>query len=233
MIAILSMWRNDAVRDLETRVAHLLEKTCETHPLRWLWITGDNNDETCQRLGAAVTEWMHGRGGRCPVTIIDADTGIVGEDPVTRRRRGSAAATELFRHIPAAATYVVFHESDLRSPANIVDRFLESGQGNPIAGWPTITLGGYKQFYDIWAYRDLHGRQFNPRPPYCKGFTTARPFRVGSFGSAWLVPGDLLRGRRIESRAILELCETWCSEGVELLVDARIPIEQPQELWTP
>ncbi len=223
MIVMLSLWRNDVARDLEARVAHLLSKTCK-QGLRWLWITGDNDDETCQRLSDAIPEGM-------PVTIIDANTGIVGEDIDTRRRRGSETATELFAHIESTDDFACLHESDLRSEHDVVDQLLASGNGSPIAGWPTLGNGPRPRFYDIWAYRDLRGRPFSPRSPFAKGYTPHAPFEVGSFGSVWLVPAPLLKDRVIETRAVLELCQQWRAEGVTLLADPRIAVVQPLELW--
>ncbi len=223
MVVMLSLWRNDVTRDLEARAAHLLSKTSK-HELRWLWITGDNSDETCQRLGDAVPKGM-------PVTIIDADTGIIGEDVETRRRRGSETATELFAHIEDTDDFACLHESDLRSEHDVVDQLLASGNGSPIAGWPTLGNGPRARFYDVWAYRDLRGRPFVHRTPYAVGYRPNGPFQVGSFGSVWLVPASLLKDRLIERRAVLELCEQWRAEGVTLLVDPRIAVVQPEELW--
>ena len=165
MITIMSLWRNDADRDLEARAEHLLAKTSAHHELRWLWITGDNSDETCQRLGDVVAERMKASAGPCPVTIIDADSGIVGEDVPTRRRRGSVTASEMFRHIDPEADFVLLHESDLRSDIDVIDQFLDSlelisgeevqrcgmrSNRNIVAGWPEITLNGCAQFYQCF-----------------------------------------------------------------------------------
>ena len=233
LVYVMSLWRNDAERDLEDRVKHLLSKSSRQHELRWLWITGDNSDETTQRLGDAVTERMRASAGPCPVTIVDADTGIVGEDTATRRRRGSAHATEMFSQIPADAGFVLLHESDLQSEVDVIDQLFDAGNGQPIAGWPMININAAAQFYDVWAYRDLHGRQFMPSEPFSQQYVSGRPFRVGSFGSVWLAPADLVRGRVITDRAILELCEQWRAEGVVLWCDPRIPIVQPVNLWSP
>jgi hypothetical protein len=227
MIEILSFWRNDAERQLEARARHLLEKTSSSHEVEWHWVVGDSTDETLDFL--CDTALFAGLENRVRIQI--ADTGIVGEDVPTRRRRGSVTASAAFAELSDEADFILLHESDLRSPPDVADRLLEAAGGRPCAAWPEIEFNGRRQFYDIWAYRDLRGRPFEFHPPFARGYTRGAPFRVSSFGSCWIVPADILRGRVIESRAVLELCEQWQAEGLELFADPRIKILQPVELW--
>lgn len=234
MIAVLSMWQNDAERDLETRVAHLLEKTSSAHPVRFIWVVGDSDDDTEARLRRLVRMRNHPEREPVDVEILRNDTGIEGNDRATRQHRSSQTINAAFAALEDTDDYACLHESDLRSPPDLLDLFLEAAGGAPIAGWPTLGgTGPRAQFYDIWAYRDLHGRPFDARPPYCRGYRRDRTFCVGSFGSAWMVPAEILRGRQIERGAIVELCQAWRREGIELRCDPRIPIEQPTALWTP
>lgn len=229
-VVVCSLWRNDADRDLEARVRHLLGKTSTMRDVEWLWAVGDSTDGTLDALIGAVVAM--GYENRVRVTLVDSDLG--GEDTDSRRLRMSVSATKMFAEIPDDAEYVLLHESDLVSPGLVIDRLLLSGNGDPIAGWPTIELGGEKIFYDIWAYRDRQGRPFTARPPYAEGWRPgAGKFRVGSFGSVWLAPAPLVRGRVIESRCVVELCEAWRAETVPMWADPKIEIVQPVGLWTP
>ncbi len=243
MIVIMSLWRNDADRDLEARAEHLLSKTSAHHALEWHWVVGDSDDNTLDLL--CETAVFFGLKDRVRIQI--ADTGIEGTDTITQRRRGSATASAMFAELDIRAQYAVLHESDLRSAPDVLDALintplcvepntLEGGAIAGIAGWPTINLDPRRppQFYDTWAYRDLRGQPFAARPPYARGWQrNGAPFQVGSFGSVWMVPAEILRGRQIESRAVVELCEAWRAEGIDLWVAPEIPIEQPTSLWTP
>lgn len=241
---VISLWRNDADRCLEARARHLLAKRSSGDvagelELSWLWIVGDSTDGTAELLEEAAGG---GAGLGLEVEIINGDTGIAGEDLATRRRRLSATATILFAAIDPRADLVLLHESDLRSSDLVIEELLaavfdvaEEGSSirHAVAGWPTIELEAQPQFYDVWAYRDLDGRPFSARAPYARGYRRRQPFEVSSFGSVWLAPADLVRGRVLEELAILDLCRQWRAEGVRLWCDPRVAVVQPKQLWSP
>lgn len=225
MILIMSLWRNDADRDLLRRADHLLSKRSAGHYVRWLWVVGDSDDDT-ERLLRQRYSYL------TALTIMRADTDIEGEDLASRRRRGSASATQMFATLAGSgATLVCLHESDLTSPDDVLDRLVATSQGHPVAGWPTIELDGGSRFYDIWAYRDLQDDHFRPTPPYAKGYRPDQRFEVGGFGSVWLAPAPLVRGRRLDRFGIVDLCRQWRSEGIKMYCDPTIPITQPVALW--
>lgn len=219
MIVMLSLWRNDAERRLHARAEHLLSKRSQRHEVRWLWAVGDCEDATEALLRDIAR--LEGR----QVTVVRCDSGIEGDREIgTVRRRSAWTATQLFRHIRLDDTYACLHESDLISPADVLDRLLANPL--PVAGWPTIHLGTHPQFYDIWAYRDLSGAHFAPT------MTRPRaPMQVNSFGSCWMAPADLVRGRVLSDEAIVGLCSEWRREGVALWVDPSIGVVQPCDLW--
>lgn len=227
MIVVMSLWRNDANRNLRERVLHLLSKRSNKHKVAFLWAVGDCEDDTREQLLKIIDEFSFKR----DIMLIRTDTGIVGEDVDTRRARSSATATAMFAHLKtyyAEAEYVLLHESDLQSPVDVIDRLLLTGSGQPCAGWPVIDIGSGPQFYDTWAYRYTAGDYFTagaPQPQY--------PFRVRGFGSVWAAPAHLVAGRVLKRFAIRELCEQWWEEGVPMFCDPRVIIEQPTALWSP
>jgi hypothetical protein len=225
MIEIVCQWRNDAARSLEARAEHLLAKTAGPHGLRWLWVVGDCSDDT-ERILRRIA-----RASRKDVRVLRRDTGVVGEDTYTRRLRTSASGTSMFQEIHPSADFVCLHESDLRSPQNVIERLLAVSAREPVCGWPVIDLPTGRQFYDIWAYRDLAGNHFSPHPPHAKGWQRHDPFQLGSMGSLFLAPAELVRGRVMFTDGLVDVCRQWQAEGVRVWCDSRVVIEQPTELW--
>src|SRR5688500_12272074 len=114
---MLSLWRNDSQRHLDRRVNHLLSKTYPR--LRWVWVVGDETDDTEARL----RKHWHGL-----IEFVRGDTRIGGDDPPERMRRMSLAASAGLAAVRSTDDYVVIHESDLISPPDVVERFLATGR---------------------------------------------------------------------------------------------------------
>lgn len=228
MIELICQWRNDAERDLEERAKHLLAKTAGPHGLLWLWVVGDSEDATEEELNRIARRAR--RAGQM-VRVLRRDTGVEGEDTETRRKRTSKSGSLMFAEISPRADFVCLHESDLRTSEDVIEKLLAANSAEPVCGWPVIDLPSGRQFYDVWAYRDLKGRHFEPHLPYARGYRKDRPFEVGSFGSVFLAPAGLVRGREMQTRGLVDLCEQWRSEGVRLWCDPSIVVEQPVSLW--
>lgn len=215
-VTLISLWRNDEHRQLERRTEHLLSKVGVD---RWLWLVGDSRDATEMLLRQASV-------ANPSVDVVRCDTLLRGEDLHSRRQRLSMTFSLGIRHLDPGGL-VCLHESDLKSAPDVVMQLMRSCL-LPIAGWPVITLSGEEKFYDIWAYRRLDGTWFLQDEPKPK-----EPILVGGFGSVWLAPTELVRGRVITQAAIWELCQQWRSEGIDLWVDPAVRVEQPSDLWTP
>lgn len=228
MIVVMSLWRNDADRNLRERALHLLSKTSVNHDVGFLWAVGDCDDDTWGQLRQIMEEFSFKK----DIMMIRVDTGIVGEDVDTRRKRSSATATAMFgflkTYYATQAKYAMLHESDLQSPRDVIDRLLLTGSGQPCAGWPVIDIGQGPQFYDTWAYRYLSGAYFSADAPKPK-----RRLRIRGFGSVWVAPYSLVAGRVLKHFAIRELCEQWYQEGVDMYCDPLTEIVQPVGLWSP
>jgi hypothetical protein len=127
------------------------------------------------------------------------------------------------------------HESDLRSPANLVEIFLDHAQAGrcPIAGWPVLPVRpDLALFYDIWAYRK-DGVMFTNAPPFHACYTPDAPFEVDSFGSCWLADAQDMRQAsiRFAELAVLDICAQLRELGRHLWVDPKLTIVQPPALW--
>lgn len=227
-VVMCSLWRNDAQRAIADRVQHLLAKA-ESYPaLKFVWVVGDSTDDTTQTLAQLSVGY--------PVTIVDiGDTGIEGEDMHSRLRRLSETANEWWKWIDDAE-YVLVHESDIQSPANVVNRLVaHAEQGRcPIAGWPTLKLRGEQgvaYFYDIWAYRK-DGVRFENDVPYHKCYRYPDPFTVDSFGTMYMFNAEDVPLVRFEDNAVLDLCRQLREQGRTLWVDPALTVVQPRELWS-
>lgn len=225
-MTVVSLWRNDAARQLGARVRHLATKRSDAFDVNWLWVVGDSTDATerlLEREAAAARV-----GG---VKIVHADTGIEGEDLATRRVRLAQTATVAFSEIPAWSDLVLLHESDLVTPKDVIEQFWGT-MGGPgwerraVAGWPLLEAPEGLVFYDTFAYRTLDGRNFGSAEPIPEA-----PIEVGSFGCCWLAPASLVRGRTMGPGCVVDLCGQWRAEGVRLWVDPSVDVVQPPELW--
>jgi hypothetical protein len=221
--ALLSIWRNDGARDLEARAAALLAKTGSD--LGWLWVVGDSDDDTEERLRALAAPW--------PARVLRADSGIVSDDPTSRLRRMSHAGDaglDVLARLGGGFERVVMHESDLVSPGNVVAQ-LEGDALTAVAGWPTLTLPEGTVFYDTWAYW-ADGVPFNGAPPYHPRYRSDARFPVDSAGSVLSFPAWVLRdGAREGGYGLRGLCQAMRQRGVGVLVDPRVLIVQPATLW--
>lgn len=222
-VLLMCWFRSDADRYLEARVDHLLSKTYSR--LRYLFVVGDSEDDT-HRILTGLTK------GRRDVTVVQHDTGIEGNDPVHRMRRLTATMNAALGHVNEADDYCLLHESDLRSPPDVVERFLATGLC-PLAGWPTLTIGPTKLFYDTYVFR-RDGTSFSNGAPYHACYKPDEPFEVDSAGSVIMFhAADVREGARSPHLALLGFCEELRKRGRSIWVDPRIEIVQPVDLWVP
>jgi hypothetical protein len=217
--AILSFWRTDASRELRKRAEHLLQKG--RLGVRWIWVVGDSADDTEDQLRRLATP---------AVTLIRHDTGIVGEDSDTRLRRFSQTADVGLDAVTETDRRVLIHESDLRSPRDIVSR-LACADDEAVGGWPVLPMPGHPIFYDTFVYR-AHGTRFKAYPPYHAVYQPDARFEVDSVGSVWSLPAWAIRnGVRGQHEGALGICAGLRALGVRVLVDPQVEVVQPVHLW--
>jgi len=225
---MLSMWRDDAQKNLRGRALHLLTKSYPA--VRWVWVVGDTHDDTYRQLVDVINEVRPCR----QVDLLQIDTGIIGDDPPTRRRRLGATANVWLDMIKDTDDYLLVHESDILSPMDLIERFLHHAAAGrcPIAGWPILPISDTQAvFYDIWAYRK-DGQMFTNGAPFHACYKPDEPFEVDSVGTAWLLAAeDVRKGARFGDDACLTLCAELRAMGRRFWVDPQLIVVQPRELW--
>lgn len=224
-VVMCSMWRDDATRRLTQRAAHLLSKAEDYPNLRWVWVVGDSRDDTVHRLADLTV-------GR-DVTIVEMETGILGEDTPARLRRLSQTANVYLDYLTAEDDYILIHESDIISPADVVNRLVAHADAGrcPVAGWPVLDIRrGRRVFYDTWAYRQ-GGRQFTNAAPYHPAYVPDAPFVVDSAGTMLLFAAADAPHVRMEAGGFLDICAGLRAQGRSIWVDPQLIIEQPHALW--
>jgi len=229
----IAMWKAAVSRHFQDRCDHLLEKTGVD---QWVFVVRPTNDLTHQAIVAGAKASK----GRV-VAVVET-----WEMPEERMTSLSAAADAgVFAALKAGADRVFYHESDLRSPPDVVERLAET-QAAIVGGWPVLPghdadksllirhdamLLDKSAFYDTWGYR-AGGDRFLNQPPYHAVYAADRPFRLDSVGSVALIDaGYLRRGARFTPGAFVSLCEQVRELGGEVWCDPRVEIHQPLELW--
>jgi hypothetical protein len=220
-VVMVSLWRDDADKQIEERIAHLLSKTYRG--LRWLWVVGDSADDTEAILRGAAS-------GDRRITVIRHDTGLLDDGPADRLVRLGATFNAAMECVTGSDDVLLVHESDLISPPDVAERMVRSGHAI-LGGW--VTLGESGCFYDVFAYR-WHGAMFTNWPPYSPAYNASEIFEVDSVGSCWIAPAHEFAGKggiRMQGGAVLDAMRQLRERGYKVWCDPTLAIVQPRELW--
>jgi hypothetical protein len=233
-VLCLSMWYGDAGKHIADRALHLLRKPGVT---RWLWGVRPAKDCTSQSL-AMLADFLDKTEDEVGIYVEPED------QPAARIERLSKAGDTLLSAVEDE-DYVLWHESDLFTPTDLVAR-LAAVDAAAVGGWPllshepTKTLGISTQrrmyldaalFYDTWGYRQGDVR-FGNLPPYHDCYRP-EPFALDSVGSVVLIKADYIRrGARMNGGGLVGLCQSIRDLGGQVWCDPRVPVVQPTELWT-
>ena len=222
----ISMFRADAGRHLTRRAQHLLAKEGVDE---WVWVVRPAADMTLQILR---DESKNHR-----VVIADEGWPLIDD----RMSRLSAAADfGVGIALARGAERILWHESDLFSPADVV-ALLGRTKAAVVGGWPVLpgdntdrslmlmdgaAVFPSEQFYDTWAYRHGDVRFEN------KALRPDEPFQIDSVGSVALIDAEYFKhGARFWPGAFVKLCEWVRATGGEIWCDPRVTVVQPLELW--
>lgn len=116
--------------------------------------------------------------------------------------------------------FIMFLDSDLIPPSNLVDLLLTNGVDMVS---PLIMAG--PSFYDIWGYRHPDGRNFGPSISWIK---TPELIRLQSAGGCILFKGDVLKLSRLtKEEAIVGFCKEAGYAGYQLWLDPTIVVYHP------
>jgi hypothetical protein len=233
-VLCLSMWFNDAGKHIADRAIHLLTKPGIT---RWVWSVRPGRDCTTESL-VALADYANKRADEVGVYVEPE------EQPEDRIERLSKAGDVLLSTVEDE-DYVLWHESDLFTPDDLVER-LAAVNAAAVGGWPLLSHDATKSlgirtqkrmyldqsiFYDTWGYRQ-GGVRFGNHAPYHKCYLP-EPFPLDSVGSVTLIKADYIRrGARMNGGGMVGLCESILGLGGEVWCDPRVPVVQPTELWT-
>jgi hypothetical protein len=137
---------------------------------------------------------------------------------------------------------LIFHESDLVSPYDLIERFLSNADlqmGKEIVlgtfpYCPSISYtGDHPFFYDTWGCRpDGSGLMFNNTYPYWKDFWWSPALKMHTVGSCWLTPARFARNLVIERLACIEMSRKAASQGMPIYMDTSIRVAQDSDLVT-
>lgn len=213
-VVILSFWRDDMAKRIEERTQHLLSKSYGN--LRFVWVTGDNSDDTEGYLRSIAAKDKR-------VSVIRFDSGMEGEEPNLRLERLSRTADVGLQAIRKGDVYGVIHESDLVTPVDVIEQFIATGK-DVVGG--SVWLGNL--FYDTFVYR-IDGVRFTNEAPYHPKYNPNEMFQLDSVGSCWMFPAR--SGVRCTKWGCLEMCDNLREQGYTIWCNPLIRVIQPIDLW--
>lgn len=226
----IAMFRADAAKHLVRRINHLLAKRGID---KWIWMVRPEKDITVKML-------KHYESDR--VSVVEEWWPVVADRMI---RLSIAADTAMSCATDVGADRILWHESDLISPPDVVD-LLARTEGTVVAGWPVLPGDetpaelmlhtgacsmGKEAFYDVWGYR-YEGKRFTNEAPYSPIYRPDQPFQLDSVGSVALIDAGIVRrGARFSPGAFVNFCGSTRAAGGTVWCDPRVKIVQPLELW--
>lgn len=183
---------------------------------------GDSNDRTRESLpkyGYEIVDVTHG--GKEYGSIVN---------PIRFANLAKAWNT-IWETIPVSADAVVFLEADLKWRAEDLIHLIEDLMYVSVVS-PMIMCGNPRfpknQFYDIWAFRK-EGKQFNPHPPYFKGYCNDTDLvPLDSSGSCVVMKGDIARRIRFTpDDVIVGMCSQIRSMRYGIWMDQNVKFIHP------
>jgi GT2 family glycosyltransferase len=189
-------------------------------------LEGDSKDNTADTLKIYASE-------RNNVKIFhqSATYGMVtSTDDPNRIASVSRLGTRLINEAKEHCQYVMFVESDLIMPDNLISTLLsdiEQLKAGIVA--PIAMLYAQNIFYDTWAFRNLDDSRWQGHHPFSHVIDQYERFiPMKSVGSCAIIDGEALRkGANFNEGAFVELCNNVRSLGYEIYADKLLRIWHP------
>ena len=232
-IAICSLFRNRSAHIkacFERRKQLAYPQDLLTH----ICIEGDSEDNTFELLQreAACHKNMI-------VKKLDANMPAMWGFIHPARLKALADSANLAIEVAAMQTnaeYVLWLESDLEYPLDIIERLM---RWKKAVVAPMVFIKGSEMFYDIWAFRqgvdserkgpEGAGGCFRANAPYHPAYQSDQIFQVDSAGSVLFIKTEVIRkgGHFTNDEVIVGFCKSSRSLGYEVWVDPSTIVWHP------
>ncbi len=232
-VAVCSLFR-DSGSTVETYFRRAQKITYPHGALTFICVEGDSKDNTWKLL-------QKEKSLRKDIVLKKFDTnkpalwGFI--NPVRMKALSDSANYAVRAAIRETdADYILWLESDLEYPPDIIERLMKRDKEIMAA---MIFEKGTKKFYDVWAFRagsdqELKGPEgavgcFQRDFPYHPEFTPEHIFKVDSAGSVLLIKAEVIRkgAHFTDDEAIVGFCKTAAAIGYEVWVDPGTTIWHP------
>jgi hypothetical protein len=227
LVAVCSLFRNSAETIDFFRGALAAQERAGLR-LAFSFLEGDSSDDSYGRLLA----WA-GSDDRIVLTQHHVEPIADFDDRV---RKWAALANEaLEAALATGADYVLWCESDLVLPHDLVTQLVASAQAGADIVAPAVFLGG--MFYDSWGFRGLDGVKFTNEAPYHQDYVAHGRVELSSVGSCVLFRREIFdagvrfRGT-FEDGLLVGICNDAGALGFRTFMDSRIAVLHPTTLWT-
>lgn len=230
-VVMCSLWKEDIDRQLQARMEHL---TAKTYPgLRWIWSVGVGAHAGDDQTWNAIKRFADGHPDLDITRVPSREAGMEGE--ALRLERLSVAMNAALDQVTDDDDVVLVHESDLVSPADVVERLLAHGK-DCVGAWTVLRLQGRDVFYDTWATRK-NGTRFQNKYPYHPQLKDGEEnglYPVDSVGSVWIFPArEVIQHLRYGQMETLSICQRLVALGYQFWIDPKLIVRQPEDLWIP
>ena len=226
LVAVCSLFRNSAdTLDYFRAVIGAQER--DGVRLAYSFVEGDSADDTYERL----TDWAD----EDPrVTLAQRHVEPVADFDDRVRKWAALGNLALDGALATEADYILWCESDLALPHDLLAQLLASSLAGADIVAPAIFMGGL--FYDSWGFRGMDGVKFTNEAPYHRDFLPHGRVQLSSVGSCVLFRREVFEaGVRFRGTyndgLLVGVCNDAALLGFRTFMDSRVAVLHPTSLW--